>query len=169
MTEEQQLKLQAFVDRELPETEKREVVAWLERDADATALANELRNTREAFADYGKTLKLPESREFYWSKIQREINRPQPAAAPVESTSWLSTLRRALVPAGALAALAIAVIVAVHPFGGGMRPIQVNSMLADAGAFTYRDDAQGMTVIWLSYPAQKTLAENKSGDTLHPE
>ena len=31
MTEEQQLKLQAFLDGELPESDRREVAAWLAR------------------------------------------------------------------------------------------------------------------------------------------
>ena len=164
MTEEQQLKLQAFLDGELPEKEAREVAAWLARDSDATALLGELRNTRKALADFEPKLKLPESREFYWSKIQREIERLEPAEAPARSSSLFSLFRRLLVPIGAVAALAIAVLLTIGP--GRTRPVQVNAMLADAGAFTYRDQAEGMTVIWLSYPAEKTLAENKTGDTL---
>jgi hypothetical protein len=65
--------------------------------------------------------------------------------------------------------LAIVGVLAFQQFGGnqgGAPRAQVNAMLADVGAFTYRDQAQGMTVIWLSYPAEKTLADNSSGDTL---
>ena len=43
MNEEQQLKLQAFVDGELPEAEARGVAAELARNSEATALLNELR------------------------------------------------------------------------------------------------------------------------------
>ena len=46
MTNEQQLKLQAFLDGELPEREAREILAWTQRDSAAAALLAELKNTR---------------------------------------------------------------------------------------------------------------------------
>ena len=52
MTEEQQLKLQAFVDGELPEADAREVAAHVARDAEAADLLAELRHTRQALADF---------------------------------------------------------------------------------------------------------------------
>ncbi len=39
MTNEQQLKLQAFLDGELPEHEAREILAWTQRDGDAAVVA----------------------------------------------------------------------------------------------------------------------------------
>jgi anti-sigma factor RsiW len=167
MTQEQQLKLQAFFDGELPEKEAREVAAWLAQDADGTALLGELRNTRKALADFEPGLKVPESREFYWSKIQREIERLEPAAAPVQKVSLFAQLRRVLMPLGAVAALAVVAVFTIHQLGGGHpQQAQMNTILADAGAFTYRDQAQGMTVVWLPYPAEKKLAPDASGDTL---
>jgi len=166
MSDEQQLKLQAFLDGELPEGDAREVAAWLARDADAAGLLGELKNTRNALKNFEPALKLPESREFYWSKIKREIERTAPVATPARSVSLFTLLRRILVPVGAVAALAIAGFITVHSFSGGQHPIAVNSLLADAGAFTYRDQAQGMTVVWLSYPAENKFAEKSSADTL---
>ncbi len=155
------MKLQAFFDKELPEKEAQEVAAWVARDAEAKALLGELQNTSRALGGFEQELKLPESREFYWSKIKREIERPQPAESRAESRSMFSLWRRFLMPVGALAVFAIAGVVALKQFGGSAsRPVPVSAMLADAGAFTYRDQAQGMTVIWLSYPAQKPLANN---------
>ncbi|HLX68926.1 MAG TPA: hypothetical protein VKV04_04780 [Verrucomicrobiae bacterium] len=168
MTEEQQLKLQAFLDGELPEKDAREVAAWVARDAEATDLLAELRNTRKALADFEPALKLPESREFYWSKIQREIQRLEPVQAPAKSPSLFTLLRRALLPLGAVAVLAVAGVFAFRQFStqGGTSHTQVNAMLADVGAIHYRDQAQGMTVIWLSYPAEKKLADNPPASTL---
>jgi anti-sigma factor RsiW len=169
MTEEQQLKLQAFLDGELPERDAREVAAWVARDAEATDLLAELRNTRKALADFEPAVKLPESREFYWSKIQREIQRLEPVQAPAESGSLFALLRRLLVPIGAVAVLAIVGVLAFRQFGpqsGGTPRAQVSAMLADVGAFTYRDQSQGMTVIWLSYPAEKKLADHPPASTL---
>lgn len=167
MTEEQQLKLQAFLDGELPEKDAGEVAEWAARDAEAAALLGELRNTREALADFGRELKLPESREFYWSKIRREIERLEPVQARAKSFSFSALLRRVLAPAGALAVLVIAGVFAFQQLGGhAAPPVHVSAMLGDMGAFTYRDQAQGMTVIWLSYPADKKVADKPSADTL---
>ena len=166
MTEEQQLKLQAFLDGELSEDDTREVAAWLAGDADATALLGELRNTRQALANFEPALKLPESREFYWSKIQREIQRLEPAEAPARPVSVFALLGRILVPVGAVTALVILGLFAFQHNSPGTRSVGMKAMLADAGAFTYRDQAQGMTVIWLSYPAEKKFAQNGSADTL---
>jgi anti-sigma factor RsiW len=169
MTDEQQLKLQAFLDGELPEDDTREIAAWVARDSDATALLGELRNTRRALADFEPAMKVPESREFYWSKIKREIERAAPAPAPAKSGSFFARLRRVLMPLGAVAVVALGVIFTMHQFAGGQHSIQVNTLLADAGAFTYRDESQGMTVVWLSYPAENKFAQKPSGDTLPPK
>jgi anti-sigma factor RsiW len=171
MTDEQQLKLQAFLDGELPESDTREVAAWVARDAEAAALHGELKNTRGALKGFEAQVKLPESREFYWSKIKREIERSTPVAAPAETASLFTWFRRVLVPLGAVAALALVAFITIQSFSGsgGRRAIAVNSMLADAGAFTYRDESQGMTVVWLSYPAENKFAQKASGDTLSPK
>ena len=170
MTDEQQLKLQAFLDDELPEAEKREVAAWVARDSEATALLNELRNTRRALAGFDPELKLPESREFYWSKIEREIQASQPAAAPEKTAPGWHWLWRLLIPASGLAVLAIAVFITERQMG--VRPssepqaVQMETELADSGSFTYRDETQGMTVVWLSYPAENELAQADPKATL---
>jgi anti-sigma factor RsiW len=175
MTEEQQLKVQAFLDGELPDSDSREVAAWLARDADASALLGELKNTRNALKEFDRPatagVKLPESREFYWSKIKREIERAAPAPASEPKASLFAWFRRALMPLGTVAALALVGLVAVHTFSGSQHPIPMtaNVMLGDSGAFTYRDDSQDMTVVWLSYPAENKFAEKSSGDTLSPK
>ena len=172
MTEEQQLKLQAFLDGELAENDAREVASWLARDRDATALLAELKNTRNALKGFepgASPVQVPESGEFYWSKIKREIERAAPVPAPAPQASLFTWFRRAVMPVGALAMLVIAAFVTFHQVPGGTRAISVNSMLAQAGAFTYRDESQGMTVVWLSYPAENKFAQTSSGDTLSPK
>ncbi|HET7625574.1 MAG TPA: hypothetical protein VFM25_09940 [Verrucomicrobiae bacterium] len=158
MTEEQQLKLQAFLDGELPEKETRETASWMARDSEATALFNELRNTRRAFKDSEPTVRLPESREFYWSKIQREIERLTPASEPVKTRSFISRLRRILVPIGAVALLVLAGLLAVEQsgiFGGPAITPDSEMTVADSKAFTYHDYANGTTLVWVSYPAER--------------
>ena len=66
-----QLKLQAFLDGELPEAEASKVANWIAGDGQASALLEELRHTQEALAGFEAGIRLPESREFFWSKIER--------------------------------------------------------------------------------------------------
>jgi len=157
MTTEQQLKLQAFLDGELPEGEARDVAALIARDPEAAKLHAELKNTRQALkgADAGMTL--PESREFFWSKIKREIERAAPVAEPEpEPVSVFVTLRRLFVPLSAVAALVIIGVIATKQFNSTADAAATQGTvteLADAGAVTYHNYETGTTLVWLSYPA----------------
>ena len=157
---EQQLKLQAFLDGELPEKEAGGVAAWVARDAEATDLLAELRNTRRALAGFEPALRLPESREFYWSKIQREIEHLEPLPQAAPSASALARLRRFLMPASAVAALALIVAFAGLQFGWMRLPGGSGAQMtcADSGTFTYQNDADGTTLVWLTYPAESEFA-----------
>ena len=141
MNTDQQLKLQAFLDGELPETEARDVAAWVARDPGATDLLAELRNSRKALA---------------------EIQRLEPEQQTEVSPSTLARLRRLLVPASAVAALLIVATFAVRqsiPFGPSGGPAS-ETALADSGTFTYHDYANGTTLVWLNYPAETEFAKN---------
>jgi len=111
-----QLKVQAWLDGELPEAEAREIAEWLATDREAAALAGELRNTRQALAGHEAEIRLPESREFFWSKIEREIQRREDLARPTRQESFLARLRRFLSRCGR------ARRAGVHPDGGSGRP-----------------------------------------------
>jgi anti-sigma factor RsiW len=151
-----QLRLQAFLDGELSEAEAREVANWLARDRDAVALHAELRNTRQAMVGHEIGVELPESREFFWSKIEREIQRLEPPAVEPARRPFWSGWRRFLVPASAVAALGVALFIVLKPSPGTF----VESAFADPGAFTYRDFSAGATLVWLSYPAEEEVAQD---------
>src|SRR5438094_10004730 len=104
-----QLKLQAFLDGELPDAEARVVANWLAQDQEAVALLAELRQTRQSLAGFEAGVRLPESREFFWSKIEREIERQEEPAPAVERRSLLARWLRFLIPAGAVAAMVLVV------------------------------------------------------------
>ncbi len=162
---EVELKLQAYLDGELTESESREVAKLLAQDQQAVLLLAELRNTRQALAGFEKGVTLPESREFFWSKIEREISRLEAPARPVEKPSLLAGWRRLLVPAGAVAALMTVVFIAIGPFGAGT-PAETEVIRDDSGAFTYRDENAQATLVWVSYPAENEVADSQPGATL---
>jgi anti-sigma factor RsiW len=157
-----QLKLQAYLDGELSESEAREVGNWLARDREAVALHTELRNTRQALVGAEIGVELPESREFFWSKIEREIRRLEPPQATPVRIALLSRLRRALVPVAGLAILLVAGILTLYPAASRTSEMET----ADSGAFTYHDEAVGATIVWLSYPAESEVADNTEVDII---
>ena len=157
-----QLKIQAYLDGELPETEAREIANLLARDRQAVALHTELRNTRAALTGHEIGLELPESREFFWSKIQREIDRLEPAEAVAPRHSFFSGWRKILIPAGALAAIVLAVTIVGPQLGSWQSAGTAQAaVLADSSAFTYHDYEKGTTLVWLPYPAED---ENQQTD-----
>lgn len=162
MENDAQLKLQAYLDGELPESEAREIANWLARDREAVALHAELRNTRQALVGFEIGVALPESREFFWSKVEREIQRLEKPEPERPKPSWLSAWRRLLVPAAALAALVLAaqVLLTQSP-GGGLATTS-----SDPGTFTYRDYSSGTTLVWLSYPAENEVAQSQPASTV---
>jgi anti-sigma factor RsiW len=159
MDQDFQLKLQAYVDGELSEREAREVESTLDSNADARALVGELRNTNAALTVFEAEVKLPEARDFYWSKIKRQIEREQAPAPVVEKT--IPWWQRFLIPAGGVAALLIAILIGLKQtkplVQGPFVPVETH--LSDSGAMTYRDQSEGLTVVWLSYPAENEFAE----------
>lgn len=168
MTLESQLKLQSYLDGELSAVEVREVESWLENDNGPRLLLAELRNTNTALAGYEMKVQLPESREFYWSKIDREIQgleRPESRSLPIKIYGdW----RRILISVGALAVVTLAAVLVAPRLGNVSDPhlAVTETALADSGAFTYRDYRSGTTLVWLSYPAENQFAETAPTDTI---
>lgn len=160
---EDQLKLQAYLDGELPESESRRLAEWLAQDQEAVALLTELRQTSDALAGFEEGIKLPESREFYWSKIERQIRNPQASAVRAPGEAWLPRLRRLLVPLTGLALVALAAFIAIK----GSRPetVPVETSLADSGAMVYHDYSARATFVWLSYPAESEVIDNDDLDS----
>jgi anti-sigma factor RsiW len=160
-----QLKLQALLDGELPEAEAGEVTNWVDRDREAAALLEELRNTRGALAGSEAEVRLPESREFFWSKIEREVRRLETPGPERDSLPLLASWRRFLAPDSAIALVAIVGLLAIQQ-SGGLRlsgGTEMETTLADTGAFTYRDYSAGATLVWLSYPAEDEAADDEVG------
>ena len=156
-----QLKLQALLDGELPEDEASEVAKWVAQDREAAALLEELRSTRGALAGFEADVRLPESREFFWSKVEREIQRLETPAPKPARVSYFTLVRRFLVPASAVAVVLIAGLMLIPPAGSTGRTVaaEIETALADSGVFTYRDYSAGATLVWLSYPAEDEAAE----------
>ena len=168
MNQDIQLKLQAYLDGELPTGEAKAVADLLAEDSKARGLLTELTNTRNAFAAHEAEIKVPATREFYWSGIRRGIDRHEkPAPAPAE-VSIFTSLRRMLVPASGVAAVLLAVMLTGQQFYSPNNAFreEVETNFEDSGAFTYRDYASGTTLVWMDYPAENEFAQMDLDDIL---
>lgn len=164
-----QIKIQAFLDGELAGAEAREIAALIARDRDAAALHAELKNTRRALAGAEQGITLPETREFYWSKISREIGKTE-KAEPVQATPTLwQMLSRLLKPVAAVAAVVIAGFLVFHQSGTGTAPFDGGVLVAsvDEDVITYRDEAADTTYVLFSYPAENAVANDADDATLN--
>jgi anti-sigma factor RsiW len=169
MKQDIQLKLQAYLDGELPPAEARDMADLIARDSQSRELLTELTNTRAAITTCEADIKVPATREFYWSGIRREIERQEKSAnAHAEEVPILTLLRRMLVPASGLLAVVLAVVLAGQQFRSTAKAVveETDTTFADAGAFTYRDYDSGTTLVWVDYPAENEFAEVNTDDTL---
>lgn len=162
---DQELKLQAYLDGELSPRESADVAKLLETNSEAKALFEELKWTTSAMEAGEVEVKLPESREFYWSKIAREIELADQVAErrPASKFSWWA---RILAPVGAaVAVIAGFVILGSHPATQGMFT-EVQSSLDEMGTMTFRDQAEGVTMVWVYDRTDEPFTETTSADNV---
>ena len=149
------VRLQAYLDGELTDRDAQQVAALLESDVEARALFGELQQTCTWLKANEPDALLPESREFFWSKIEREIEHLEKTPAASPAASWLLFLRRHIAAVGSLTVAAALVVFAavqmnVVPTGGLLE--EIDNPLDDVGTFSFRSESQKMTLVWISNP-----------------
>jgi hypothetical protein len=169
MKQELNLKLQAYLDGELPSRECAEMAALIEKDASARALYTGLKQTAATLKGNEIEWRLPESREFFWSKIEREIQKLEssPAVRPVPA--WLAFVRRHLAAVSGVGVAAALVLVAA--FQMNMLPVashdlfeEIENPIGDSSAFSFRSESQKMTMVWISNPSSSADEEAEPVD-----
>ena len=141
-----ELKVQALLDGELDAREAREIEALLATSKQHAALNQELQWTKAAMAGNETAVALPETREFYWSKISRAIEAEERSAAiPTSSRPWWFKL---LYPATGLAAMVAVMFV----ISGGRTTdgADTESVPEDVNAVSFRSETEKMSVVYLS-------------------
>ena len=151
MKPELELKLQSYLDGELSESEARDVASAIGNDPEAQALLRELKTTAAMLRENEPQMAVPESREFYWSKIERAIERCEPEAARPMLALWYS-LRRVIAPVAGLA-LVLFLGIASFKFHTASDPsvhlAEVESLSEHVSSFSFRSQSQNMFVVWL--------------------
>ncbi|MEY4384959.1 MAG: hypothetical protein RLY20_242 [Verrucomicrobiota bacterium] len=169
MDQETQIKIQAFLDGELAENEARKITALIARDREAAALHAELKNTRRALAGAEQGITLPESRDFYWSKIRRQIEQldqsSQLQSVPAAPSFWES-VNRLLKP---VSALAIVVLLGMMVFNltGSDSGSDLLVASSDMDTITFRDDSDDTTFVWFADKPENDVANVGDDTTLN--
>ena len=161
MNSDTQLKIQAYLDNELSPGEARKIAATLSSDRDLQELYGELRATKETLRANEPEVKLGDSREFYWSQIQRRIATAEREPAPRTARPLWIRLLAPLAGTAALFALLLAVmnpstrlspvrgegpIASNHPLHGEVEDLAPEDM----SSVTFRSEEHGVTVVWLT-------------------
>lgn len=153
MNHDAALRIQAWVDGELPPPAAREVADWAGRDPGAGALAAELRHARAALREGEPAYQAPVTREFYWAGIERRIAQQQPSPSAGHAPVPFAWLARFLIPAGIFAALALLLALPVMRDKAGTANTwasEVESPLDDISSVTFRSESEGITVVWVN-------------------
>ena len=152
MKHEDELKLQALLDGELSAAEAQEVGESLRGDAVAEALRAELQWTKVAVASGEEAMALPETRDFYWSKIARELGRLEQPVAEKRSWTGASWLRW-LTPVSGLAAVAFLMVVAMRPDISALN--ETENALEESNVYTFQSQAEKLNIIWIQTEANE--------------
>ena len=145
--------LQAWLDGELSEAQAEQMRLLAAADPDAARLLAELRLAKAAVLEHERLTQVPESREFYWSKIERQIRAaavPQNAAnREAQDRVWPLLWRRWFSPLAAVAAVAAVLLVALNQPAPDGTLDNVSTTADGLEARTIRDKSTGMTIVFL--------------------
>lgn len=148
-----ELKLQAYLDGELPEREAQSVAKWVAEDKEAQALLAELKTAKAFLAGNEPELSVPETREFYWSKIQREIQRLDQVQGSRGIVEWFGW-QKYLAPLAGVALVVLFAIGAFNIYNARMRNndlhhlAEIENLSDEMGAFSFRS-SENMFVVWV--------------------
>lgn len=158
MKRQQELELQAYLDGELSGSDAARVGERLAQDPEARRLISELSWTRSVLASHEPEMTLPESREFYWSKIEKAITRTEAPERGGFGLPWLELIlgwRRFLAPASGLA-LTLMLVFSVMKFYDWTPAdpfprylTQVENPTEEMGSFSFRSQSENVFVVWL--------------------
>lgn len=151
MKQDIELKLQALLDGELPEAEAHQVTDLMGSDANMRALFTELQQTSTALCGNEPERRLPESREFFWSKIEREITRLEQHEAP-QTPWWLTLVRRHMSAISGVGVATALILIGAFQLNWVSPDLleEIDNPLEDTASFSFRSESQKMTVVWIS-------------------
>ena len=137
-----------------PPPKRRKCAGWPAPTPKRPDWRPELQSIKTAFAGDGQTVAVPETREFYWSKIERQIQR-EGAVRRAAGPWWPERLRRWLAPLAGAAALAAVLVVGLYQFRPQEEAFnQVAGTMDAMQPRTFRDGPSGISFVVFHETAQ---------------
>jgi anti-sigma-K factor RskA len=174
MNGELELRLQAYLDGELSGRQARAVERRLADDAEARQLLEALRNTRTLLAGNELSRAVPASREFYWSKIQRGIERAEsPAGRTAYGALWerLLAWRRYLAPVAGVALVLFLAVGTFNLYNVRETPqrylAEVENLSEHTASCSFRSHSENMFVVWV-YDKSRDAEADRAGNDRRP-
>lgn len=159
-----ELKLQAWLDGELPQQEAALFHEQLASRPEEQKQVAEIKAIKTALVPANEVqVKVPETREFYWRQIRNRIEREE-ATRPVVSESFITRWRRFLVPLAGVAGATALLMLSVHQMAPPPAIDDATDASAEMESMTFHDFAAGMTVVWLQEKNQSTPQPDDSHD-----
>jgi anti-sigma factor RsiW len=146
------LKIQSWIDGELPADEAVEVGRLVAADPEAGAWARSLRALKTGIRGNELSRPVPVGREQYWGGIATALDDPLEATIKPDRKHrpwWLTVLA----PLGAATAAVVALVLVGFPDPVPPQAPQayaeIVDPLDDVSSFTFRSESEQMTVVWV--------------------
>jgi anti-sigma factor RsiW len=167
MKPEMELKLQALLDGELPPAEAAVVRRQAAADPEAASLLAALENVKTAIRESEPGITVPETREFYWSKIARQIQREE-SGRPAPVLAWPARLQRWLAPLAGAVAVAAVLLLALNQ---AAPPVlnQVSDMTQGLQTRSFHDNLSGINSVVLRETPQPSARTRSDGSSFVTE
>ncbi len=146
-TSDLKLELQAYVDGELSPDRHHRVESLLASDSQAREWVEGLRQISLLVRTNEPDLKVPTSREFYWSQIKRQMDQAR-ASNEIRPVSTALNWFRWLVPAVGVAAVMVVVSIRSDR-DEALLASTFDSMQTDSSAVVFRSESDGVTIHWI--------------------
>ena len=170
MNEDMGIKLQAYLDGELSDGDRAAVEKLLAQDVDLRGLRQELMMVKGVLQESDPVVTVPVSREFYWSQIERRLERieVEHGRSTVGGSSWAAWLRRVLLPVTGTAVACLVLLLSLRD--GSLPGVSIRSLheetespLEETSAVTFRSESEKVTVVWL-YDKDQASSETISDE-----
>ncbi len=149
MNIQEQLKVQAYLDGELSGRDAEEVAERMSGDQEAQTLRDALAGLKALMVEAEGERSVPETREFYWGKIERRLEQPRSRLS--FQLGWF-TWRRFWIPAAGMALVAVLSIAGAKFATRGNSHVQlaeVVNLAENTSSISFRDNSQNMFVVWV--------------------
>ena len=150
-----ELKIQALVDGELTESEAEQIRECMGNDVRFQILYAQLIQTKDLISKHEMPRILPESGDFYWTKIAQEIGGVEPANQVSNNSLVIKWLFRRLAPLLGIAAIVLLITLQQPSMLDLDIEFESDHELElvddDIEVMTFNSFDDSMSIVWLDY------------------